>query len=284
MRTTIALLLLAAATLASSASAGPPASPGAERDVRLLGAQLESIHPNLFRNVSRTRFRAEVEELARAAAGLSPNELLVGLMGVAALPGARNGHTGLFPLDAHRRTLHLYPLRLYDFADGIHVVGEAADRGLVGSKLVTIAGLPEDTILRRVTPLVPHDNAWSIRGWAPHYALVAEVLDGLGISDGVGPVTFGLERPTGERFEVALEPVTSGEYVAAFADPLHGHYPAALPRRARPRYLAESGRELYLKSSCVAGSSTSATTRHSRPPPRSRRASNAWRGPPRSGV
>jgi hypothetical protein len=196
-------------------------------------------------------------------------------MGVAALPGARNGHTGLFPLDAHRRTLHLYPLRLYDFADGIHVVGEAADRGLVGSKLVTIAGLPEDTILRRVTPLVPHDNAWSIRGWAPHYALVAEVLDGLGISDGVGPVTFGLERPTGERFEVALEPVTSGEYVAAFADPLHGHYPAALPRRARPRYLAESGRELYLKSSCVAGSSTSATTRHSRPPPRSRRASNA---------
>ena len=56
---------------------------------------------------------------------LSDNELLVGLMRIAALPGVRNGHTGLFPLDAqHRRSLHFYPLRVYDFADGLFVVDE----------------------------------------------------------------------------------------------------------------------------------------------------------------
>ena len=37
--------------------------------------------------------------------------------------GPRNGHTGLFPGDpAHTRELHLYPVRLYHFADGMYVV------------------------------------------------------------------------------------------------------------------------------------------------------------------
>ena len=53
--------------------------------------------------------------------------------GSIALLGPRNGHTGLFPGDpSHTRELHLYPLRLYDFADGLYVV-DAADASLVRS-------------------------------------------------------------------------------------------------------------------------------------------------------
>src|SRR4029453_2757020 len=107
MRTALPALALAVLALTGSAqgsaqqeSSGRSSSaiPGAAKDVRQLGAELESLHPNLFRNVSRTRFRSEVSALARRAPSLDANQLLVGLMRIAALPGDRNGHTGLFPL------------------------------------------------------------------------------------------------------------------------------------------------------------------------------------------
>ena len=83
-----------------------------------------------------------MDALARRAPSLSRDELLVGVLRLIALLGPRNGHTGLFPGDpAHTRELHLYPLRLYDFADGLYVV-DAADASLVGSRLVAIDGTP----------------------------------------------------------------------------------------------------------------------------------------------
>jgi hypothetical protein len=243
------LFALALAVVASAAAAGrtPASGSDAPADVRLLAKTFEETHPRLFRHVSRERFRAEVENLARRAPTLSANELLVGLMRIAALPGPRNGHTGIVPLAGHRRPLHLYPLRLYDFADGVHVVDQRTDRDdLIGSRLVAIAGVPTARLLELVRPLVPRDNATRRKGYAPHYALTAEVLDGLGIVDGAGAAEFRFEKPTGEAVALTPAPIEAGEYVAVFGDALHGHYPAILPSRPRPLYLARSNRPLWM--------------------------------------
>jgi hypothetical protein len=100
--------------------------------------------------------------------------------------------------------LHLYPLRLYDFVDGLFVVGEAGDVGLVGSKLVAVEGLPSEKLLRLVALLVPRDNAWNLRAWAPHFALVAEVLVGRRVERGTGPRDFTFGRSGGERVSATL--------------------------------------------------------------------------------
>jgi hypothetical protein len=249
MRTAFAALALGVLALTGSSSAQGSASaiPGAAKDVRALGTELESLHPNLFRNVSRKRFRSEVAALARQAPSLDANQLLVGLMRIAALPGDRNGHTGLFPLHGHRRELHLYPLRLYDFVDGVHVVDEAGGPSLTGLRLTAVAGIPIEQVLARVRPLVPHDNESSMRALAPHYVLVAEVLAGLGVTEKAGPVAFTFERPGGERVEQVLAPILGSEYAAEFSDPVHGHNPSVLPSRPRPLYLAQAGRELYVR-------------------------------------
>jgi hypothetical protein len=124
------LVALAVVTITAGAHARPSATTTAAEDVRALGASIEDIHPEPFRAVSRQRFRAHVNDLARRAPGLDENELLVGLLRVVALLGPRNGHTGIFPLDrSHPRELHLYPIRLYDFADGLFVVDERRLRG-----------------------------------------------------------------------------------------------------------------------------------------------------------
>ena len=235
--------------LVSGAHARSSTAATTSEDVRLLGNSIASIHPDPFRSISEKRFRSEVDSLARQAPNLRPNELLVGLLRITALLGPRNGHTGIFPLDpAQEHELHLFPLRLYDFRDGVFVVDEAGDNGLIGARLVAVDGVPIARVLDRIRPLVPHDNPSNLRGSAPHYLLVAEVLDGLGLVDGVGQAAFTFERAGGERADVMLAPLTAGAYRTAFADALYGHYPAILPRAPRPLYLASSGKRLWART------------------------------------
>jgi Peptidase family S41 len=242
------LVPLAMVAFASAGQARPSAPSTVADDVRELGKSIEQIHPDPFRSVSRQRFESDVSALARRAPALSQDELLVGVMRIVALLGPRNGHTGLFPGDpSHTHELHLYPLRLYAFTDGLYVV-DATDAALVRSRLVAIEGMPIETALTRVEPLVPRDNPSNLRGVAPHFLLTAEVLDGLGIAAADRPAAFTFERPSGERVDVPLTAIPASRYVASFPDPLYGHYPAILPRASRPLYLSGSARPMWART------------------------------------
>jgi hypothetical protein len=249
MRMPVLLVIasLAMVVLVSSGQARPSAPSTAAEDVRELGKSIEMLHPDPFRSVSRRRFRAEVDDLARRAPSISRNELLVGALRIIALLGPRNGHTGLFPGDSHMQPLRLYPLRLYHFADGVFVVG-ARDRSLVRNRLVAIEGTPVERVLELVAALTPADNPTNTRGMAPHYLLTAEVLDGLGIVDGTGPATFTFERPGGQRADVELTAMPGPQYAASFADPQHGHNPSSLPATSRPFYLAAYAKPMWART------------------------------------
>lgn len=243
------LLLASVAMVAivSAAQARQSAPATAAADVRELGASVEMVHPDPFRAVPRQRFVAEVNALAQRAPSLSRNELLVGVLRIIALLGPRNGHTGLFPADAHTRPLSLYPLRLYEFPDGLYVV-DAVDRALIRSRLVAIEGVPIDRVLAEVRPLTPSDNESNLRGLAPHFLLTAEVLDGLGVTDGEESAQFTLERAGGARTDVALAAIPAARYAARFADPMFGHYPSVLPAAAKPLYLSAAARPLWART------------------------------------
>ena len=245
---TVAVLLAVAGCGGGAAAATPAAAvPGAATDVRALAAQMEATHPDLYATVPRGRFQAVVEDVASRADRLEANELLVELMRIAALPGVGNGHGGIFPGDpAHTRQLHLYPLRLYTFPEGTYVVDERAQGDLTGAQLLAVEGTSWNEIARRVEPLVPRDNDLSLRGLLPHYALTAEVLDGLGLVNGVAQAQFTFRMPDGRETTVPLMPLSARRYTTEFADPHHGHYPASLPWRSKPMYQATSRRQIWL--------------------------------------
>jgi Peptidase family S41 len=242
-------LLVVAVFLAAVSTGASAAAPGAASDVRLLAEQMEAIHPDLYATVDRRRFRSAVDDLAGRVPELSENQLFVELMRIAALPGAGNGHTGIFPGDpGHQRQVHLYPLRLYAFPDGTYVVDERGAGGLVGARLTAVAGVPWAEVAKRVRPLVPHDNESSWRGLLPHYALSPEVLDGLGIADGVGPLELTFDD-RGRSRTVTLSPISVAAYVSTFADPHYGHYPSILPRRRPvPMYLSKLARDIWFQT------------------------------------
>ena len=202
------VVLLTAVLVGCAAGSAESAVPGGASDVRLLADELERIHPNPYHAVSRDEFRRQVDELAARADGLERDELIVGLMRLMGLLGERDGHSGLYTLHTHPQPMHLYPVRVYWFSDGLTVVGGRNVE--LGSKLVAIGGVPIDDVVARVRPLITRDNEWSFRERAPYYLVCAEVLHGLGLAP-----TFTFETPQGRR-DVAPAPIAAGQYAAEF--------------------------------------------------------------------
>lgn len=239
--------MILALLLAGCAGADEPQPPTPlQQELHSLADSMESTHPDLFHDVPRATFRAQAAELADKAPELSRDELVVGLMRLAALPGARDGHTAIYPFDQHARTLHVYPLRLYDFPDGLYVVGSIGGEDLTGRRVTAIDGTPIDEVVEQVRPLVPHDNESGFRWLLPEFVATAEVLRGLGIVE--GDATFSFADGT----EATLAPVEAGEVASALGGapaPLQtDHDPVWLRNVDDPQWLTtlEDGKVVYV--------------------------------------
>jgi hypothetical protein len=243
------LLAIVAAALAVAGGAAQRANPSpttAADDVRLLMQRIREIHPSPFHATPEPAFQAAADDLAARARGLSPDQLLVELMRFTCLLGERDGHSGIFPLDSsHRRVLHLFPLYLYRFSDGLFVVAAPGHGSLVGSKLLAIDGLPVHVLEQKVRPLVPRDNEATRTDRFMSFMLTAEVLHGLGLRAGTGPARFTLQKPGAAASEVTLSPVTAARYLRLM-EPAFPGFVYALPRRAAPLYLRRRGRDHYV--------------------------------------
>jgi hypothetical protein len=239
MRRTAVLFAVLALTGCSSDkhSTRPTTTGKAAADVSYLVQRIEEIHPDPWHAISEADFKAAAMGLEGKIAGLNPDEQLVELMRLMALLGERDGHSGIFPLDAHERTPHLYPLRLYEFSDGVFVVDTIDQPELVGARVVSIAGRPVEEVLDAVRPLVPADNEMSRRARVAQYIVVEEVLRGLGFTGS----NFGLDGET-----LTLAPVKADVYAAAFEDLFHPMVPQGFPRRAKPPYLAHRLEERWI--------------------------------------
>jgi hypothetical protein len=261
MRTLLALLALAAALAAGGA---PAADPAAARDVRRLAAEMERIHPNLFHHVSRTRFRRAAADLAARAPRLGRDQLLVELMRLVAMTGERDGHMGLFPLaPAHRRPLHLLPVRVWAFPDGFHVLASPERPELVGARIVAIEGVPVEEVAAKVRPLVTRDNESSLLLRLPEFMITTEVLHGLGIAPDATGARLTVER-AGERSEVELRALAGPAYWSAIGEIWAPPAPPGVPtplwlrNRDRTQWTAtlDRGRAVYAAYQAVEDATT----------------------------
>jgi hypothetical protein len=240
-------IMILALLLAGCAGADEPQPPTPlQQELRSLADTMESTHPDLFHDVPRATFRAQAAALADEASEVSRDELVVGLMRLAALPGPRDGHTAIYPFDQHARTLHVYPFRLYDFPDGLYVVGSIGDEDLTGRRVTAIDGTPIDEVVEQVRPLVPHDNESGLRWLLPEFVATAEVLRGLGIVEGDATFSFA------DGSEATLQPVDAGDVSSTLGGapaPLQTeHDPIWLRSVGDPQWLTtlEDGKVVYL--------------------------------------
>ena len=215
---------MAALLLMVTACGGAPAArvPDRAADLDALVRAVETRHPEPFLFLNEAAWRQSVDEVRATAASMTDDEFLVAVARLANL-GRRNGHGGVFPTD--QPDLRLWPVRLYEFADGWHVVA-AHDTALVGARVERIAGRPVGEVASLLAPAVPYDNAQSRRARLATYLVTPAFLRGVGA---YGPLT--VVDATGVRRDVLPSEARTSDY-AALAGLDVPQIPPALPRPA----------------------------------------------------
>jgi hypothetical protein len=202
MRRAVLLATLSLAVLATASPASGPDLPAWRSDLKTLQRELPARHPAPFLNVTPAQWDSACAALDRALPRMSRNERLVGFMRLVAFIG--DAHTALEPdgsLD-----LHFYPVELYSFDDGLFVRrADPAHAGLAGAKVVRVGAFTPQQAMDRAATIVPHENPWWVRAWAPLMLGIAEFDDGLGISTDASHLDLVLERD-GRRDTVTLAP------------------------------------------------------------------------------
>jgi hypothetical protein len=174
----------------------PEASPWLE-DLHALADELPHRHVEPWFHTTEAAWRAEVKRLETVLPRGSDAQNVVALAQLVAMLG--DGHTRL------QLPIHAYPLALYDFTDGLYVIG-AQDASLVGARLAAIGGKPLAEIRTQLLSVIPHENAAGDRGSLPYVATQPDVLAGLGLAPDTQHATFTLALANGTSRDVTLEP------------------------------------------------------------------------------
>jgi hypothetical protein len=196
----LALLSAAQAATAQPAPAIPVAGPvyslTAEQwraDLKFMSDQLQVRHKNLYHTVSREKFAAAVADLDARIPTLQRNEIIVGMMRIAAMVG--DGHTRVDPRKDIRFGFPSLPLRLYLFEDGLFIRAASPQySSLVGAKVEAVNGVPVQDAIARVSEIISKDNEMATLLIAPVYLDMPDILNALKLSPTSSAATFTVRK------------------------------------------------------------------------------------------
>ena len=151
-------------------------------DLRFMVAEMQRRHTNLYHSVDRETFMAAVADLDRRIPALERNDIIVGMMRIAALVG--DGHTRVEPRKDEAFQFPSLPVRLYLFEDGLHVRAARPEHAsLNGAKVEAIGGVAVEEAIRRASELASAENASGAKLYVPIYLAMPDILEALGLSD-----------------------------------------------------------------------------------------------------
>src|SRR5262245_44652764 len=198
----------------STPAAAPATRPGtplsAEQwraDLAFLVRTLPARHPKPFTKVTREQWLAAASRLDAQIPSLARDEIAVGFAKLVALLG--DAHTIAYASDMPPG-FHPLPIRLFWFADGLHVV--AATRGnesLLGRPLASVGDLPVNDAVAAVTPTFVAENEALRKTGAAQALTSAEILHAVGLSRDTSQATFGFAGPAGTP-PIQLTPLADG--------------------------------------------------------------------------
>jgi hypothetical protein len=162
-------------------------------DLRFMAAEMHRRHKNLYHSVSRPQFDAAVADLDARIPELQRNEIVVGMMRIAAMVG--DGHSRLDPRKDKMFGFPSLPLKLYLFEDGLYVRAAAPEHSaLVGARIISVGGVPIKEAIRRVGEISSRDNEQGLKLFAALYINMPDILHALGMSPRRDAAVLGLSK------------------------------------------------------------------------------------------
>lgn len=198
-------------------------------DLAYLVESIDSIHPDPFYDIPEAEFDAAVQALESDIPSLRDDEIRVRIMQLVSL--LHDGHSGVTTY-LPNGPFHYYPLRFYDFADGLYLLEAPDYPEAIGGQLVSINGRAAAEALALVGTTVAYDNPASQRLLATQALLIHEVLSGLNIIDPHGQPAYMVQMADGTRHTLNPPLLTRDEFNNRII-PSNG-----LPIQPEPLYLS----------------------------------------------
>ncbi|MEO5703899.1 MAG: hypothetical protein ABIZ52_02570 [Candidatus Limnocylindrales bacterium] len=195
-------------------------------DLAMLVPGMAAIHPDLTHGVSRADLDSAVAALSSTVDTATDDQLMVGVLRIVAMVSAAgcDSHTGAFIWGTGTYPVESMPLRLWLFEDEVVVVDALPPyETLVGSRIDSIEGQPIADVLAAIDPIVPRDNAQTVRLLMPRFLLIPQVLRGLSLAND-GAIALGLTATDEATSTVDVEPIPMADY-NAWAGPYGLHLP-----------------------------------------------------------
>ena len=173
-------------------------------DLAFLRKEMPAHHANLFHDMSPAQFDSALNSIGTRLPTMARHQVIVELQKLDAMVG--DGHSNVSPWRDSAIGFHTLPVALYWFEEGIIVrAADSAHANLLGARLVMINGMPIDSVVARIRPLISHDNEMGIRAFVPFFIMMPEILQATGILSYMPamPFTFDLD---GKRRTETLRP------------------------------------------------------------------------------
>ena len=173
-------------------------------DLAVLRTQAPAHHASLYHSMTRAQFDSALTSIEQRLPRMARSQVIVELQRLAALIG--DGHSSVGPWRDTATVFHELPVAFYAFDDGLRIrSATAAHADLLGSRVLAIGGVPIDSALARVRPLVSRDNEMGVLARAPMLLAMPEILYAIGLAPDPQHVTLALDTPKGRR-DVTLTP------------------------------------------------------------------------------
>jgi len=179
-------------------------------DLAVIRAQAPAHHANLFHAMTRPQFDSALAAIENSLPHTTRAQVIVELQKLAALIG--DGHSSVGPWRDTATAFHELPVTFYafsvgSFSDGLRIrAATRAHADLLGATVLAIGGVPIDSALARVRPLVSRDNEMGVLARAPMFLAMPEVLFATGLAPDPGHATLTLDTAGGRR-DVTLTPI-----------------------------------------------------------------------------
>ena len=209
---------------------------GWRTDIDELVPQMDRLHPKLDHGTPLADLSEAAAQLSGRVPELADDEILVGVMRLVAMVSAAgcDAHTGAYVWGEGTYPVTSLPLRLWVFDDGVRIVDALEpQRDLIGARIDAMDGHPMAEVLDVVDPLIPRDNAWTVKLLLPRFLLMPEIHRGLGLADD-GPLAMALTLPDGRQVTRSIAAIPMADYNGwAGAYGLHLPVDPAVPYLAR---------------------------------------------------
>jgi len=182
-------------------------------DMDYLTRRVAETHYDPYRHISRDEWNAEIARIQAAVPTMKDHEIVVALMQLMVRVG--DGHTVVAAPRAGKYMFHVLPLRVFDFKDGLYVIGGAPEYAkLIGKRLVRIGDTPAEKAMELAATTTQRDNPQQIRWLAPRYMMRIEVLNALGVVKGLdaADVVVADEKGKETKMTVKVIPIPQGPH------------------------------------------------------------------------